>query len=92
MKSASVWASRMLTMLIAIPKKDTVFRIEMPRPTDEGGGGQMEEQHTQADPSKESEAPKEVRKMVFELNGSHFQNKATDRATRKFKTQRIALL
>ena len=34
----------------------------------------------------------ETKDLIFELHGSQFQNRAVDRATRKFKQQRMDYL
>ena len=61
---------------LAIPKKDTVFQLEIPRPADAEGTGTRGE---------------DVRRLIIELNGSDFQCRATDRATKKFKEHRTKL-
>ena len=69
----------MLTVL-AIPKKHAIFRFEIPQP--------VSTQNTIGD-----EAPKEETKaeraLVFELYGSQFENRAPDRATKKFKQRNM---
>ena len=70
---------------IAIPKKDTVFRVEVPRPVDAEGGERKDVGHLKVD------AAEEAPKVTFELNGTEFQCKATDRATKKFKEHRNKL-
>ena len=57
--------------LLAVPKEYTVFRFEVPFiEEDNDGDSQMTE------PQKP---------FIFELHGSQFQNRAADRAARKFK-------
>ncbi|THY32478.1 RNase P/MRP, p29 subunit [Aureobasidium pullulans] len=57
--------------LKTVPKENTVFRFEVPFvEEDNDGDSQM------ADPQKP---------FIFELHGSQFQNRAADRAARKFK-------
>ncbi|SLM40283.1 ribonuclease p complex subunit [Lasallia pustulata] len=64
--------------LKTIPKEYTVFRFEIPQPRGE---------------SRDSEdAGKKPINLVFELHGSQFMNRATDRATRKFKQRNLSNL
>ena len=65
-----------LTHPPAIPKKDTVFRFEVPFP---GGGG---EAAGEADDDAHSSKPTS---LIFELHGSQFQFRPADRANKKFK-------
>lgn len=58
-----------------IPKKDTVFRLEVPLPEDNG-------KPTPRD-KEEPELPKKP--LVFELHGNQFELRAADRANKKFK-------
>lgn len=70
----------MLTFL-AIPKKHTIFRFEIPQP--ESTQSLNEEEAT-------TEAKKEGNvNLVFELHGSQFENRAPDRATKKFKQRNM---
>ena len=59
-----------------LPKRNTVFRYEIPLPTVTGETG-SEEVH-QADEKPE-------RTLVFELHGNQFEFRPADRANRKFK-------
>lgn len=61
--------------MAAIPKEYTVFRFEIPQPQGEAGDGED-------DGKKHSN-------LVFELHGSQFMNRATDRATKKFKQRNL---
>ena len=71
-----------LTMLTvpAIPKKYTIFRFEIPQP--------VSTQSTMGDEAPE-EKTKAERALVFELHGSQFENRAPDRATKKFKQRNM---
>ena len=69
----------MLTFL-AIPKKHTIFRFEIPQP--ESTQSLNEEATTEA--KKEGNV-----NLVFELHGSQFENRAPDRATKKFKQRNM---
>jgi ribonuclease P protein subunit POP4 len=69
----------MFVLQIVIPKEHTVYRFEilLPAPTKD-------------DDDESNEIPagsdKEVtRPLVFELHGSQFENRAPDRANKKFK-------
>lgn len=68
-------------LVLAIPKKHTVFRFEIPQPPpspeetlEKAQGSQLE---TQLPP------------LQFELYGSQFEHRATDRATKKFKQRHM---
>ncbi|KAJ5897788.1 hypothetical protein N7504_008076 [Penicillium tannophilum] len=66
---------------IAIPKEHSVFRFTVPFPSStpvESAEGQQSQQ-----------GPKP---LVFELHGSQFENRATDRANKKFKWRNIDYL
>lgn len=58
-------------MRLAVPKEHTIFRFEIPlaAETTEGTVGE----------------DKSSRNLVFELHGSQFENRAPDRANKKFK-------
>lgn len=68
-----------LTILtvLAIPKRYTIFRFEIPQP--ESTQRLNEEEVARA---KTKDIPAH---LVFELHGSQFENRAPDRATKKFK-------
>ena len=63
-------------MVTALPKEHSVFRFEIPPPSTEPGG---EGQSLQD----------KGRKLVFELHGSQFENRAADRANRKCKQRNL---
>jgi len=63
-----------LSCAIAIPKKDTIFRFEVPLPEDEENTSSKQEK---SQPTKKP--------LVFELHGSQFEMRAADRANKKFK-------
>ena len=82
--------------ILAIPKKDTIFRFEVPLPEDDDNDGddihdanemQVEEGRKQDDTAeKTTEKQKNKKKpLVFELHGNQFQVRAADRANKKFK-------
>ena len=60
----------------AIPKEHTVFRFEIPQPQGEFREGENSSQ--------------KPHNLVFELHGSQFMNRATDRATKKFKQRNLS--
>lgn len=66
----------------AIPKRHTVFRVEIPQRT-------VSEQGNAVAGPESILAGSELEPLVFELYGSHFENRATDRATKKFKQRPI---
>ena len=60
----------------AIPKKDTIFRVEIPLPNS------AEEWVDAVDGDVDSARP---RSLVLELHGNQFEFRPADRANRKFK-------
>ncbi|KAL8824601.1 MAG: hypothetical protein Q9191_004945 [Dirinaria sp. TL-2023a] len=64
--------------LKTIPKRYTVFRIEIPQRT-------FSEDANSAAAPDTVHGELKIEPLVFELYGSHFENRATDRATKKFK-------
>ena len=65
--------------MVAIPKKHTIFRFEIPQP-----------ESTQSSNEGAAETDmKEEPALVFELHGSQFENRAPDRATKKFKQRNM---
>ena len=62
--------------MAAIPKEYTVFRFEVPQP--------------QGEPRDGEDDGKKACNLVFELHGSQFMNRATDRATKKFKQRNLS--
>ena len=89
--------------MIAIPKKDTVFRFEIPlvekEEEEEGEGAQVEGDAVQRDKMEVDATGMETgvritksKNLVFELHGSQFEHRPVDRATRKFKQHRMDYL
>jgi ribonuclease P protein subunit POP4 len=68
--------SRALIQAPAIPKKDTIFRVEIPFPNS------AEERVDAIDGDADPPRP---RNLVFELHGNQFEFRPADRANRKFK-------
>jgi ribonuclease P protein subunit POP4 len=60
---------------IAIPKKDTIFRLEVPLPPH---GDEAVVVH-------EARVKPEKKPLVLELHGNQFEMRAADRANKKFK-------
>jgi ribonuclease P protein subunit POP4 len=58
---------------IAIPKEHTVFKFTVPVPAE--GGDQKQDD--------------KALPLVFELHGNQFENRAVDRANKKFKWRNI---
>ncbi|MCJ1351207.1 MAG: hypothetical protein MMC33_001190 [Icmadophila ericetorum] len=68
--------------LKVVPKGKTVFRFEVPLPTPEGKEVvQMENGVSESRPTRKA--------LVFELHGSQFEARPTDRATKKFKQRTL---
>jgi ribonuclease P protein subunit POP4 len=65
---------------LAIPKKHTVFRFELEQPA--ARNPQVE--------GREVGAGEKLPNLVFEIYGSQFENRAADRATKKFKSKYLA--
>ena len=74
--------SQSLILEPAVPKCHTIFQFEIPQPrrTDVGLGSYTES----VEHSKFTH-----QNLIFELHGSQFENRATDRATKKFKQRRL---
>ena len=72
---------RKLIFDVAVPKGHTIFRFEIPQPAHgidtimQEGEGESE----QMEPDS----------LIFELHGSQFENRAPERATRKFKQRNM---
>ncbi len=86
---------------LAIPKKDTIFRVEVPLPEDDGqddddaGHGvtsQATEQDGGAETPKSEKKKKKKNPLVFELHGNQFQVRPADRANKKFKWRKMDYL
>ena len=73
----------MLTLWAAIPKGHTIFRFEIPQPSPEVDAAEN------GDVVDGREPDLTPPNLVFELHGSQFENRATDRATKKFKQRRL---
>ncbi|KAL9040968.1 MAG: hypothetical protein Q9214_004281 [Letrouitia sp. 1 TL-2023] len=66
-----------------IPKKYTIFQFQIPQPVSSA-------QDTKEDRMEVDGVDSSSRKpLIFELNGSQFENRATDRATKKFKQRNL---
>ncbi len=59
----------------AIPKKDTIFRFEVP----------VSEEEEEGTSSPEEIIKSRKKPLVFELHGNQFEMRAADRANKKFK-------
>ncbi|MCJ1459119.1 hypothetical protein MMC28_009496 [Mycoblastus sanguinarius] len=69
--------------LKTIPKRFTVFRFEVPQTDPEDAAAEEYAKGT------ENRAVSKRANLVFELHGSQFENRATDRATKKFKQRNM---
>ncbi|KAK2737427.1 hypothetical protein FQN57_007517 [Myotisia sp. PD_48] len=78
-----------------IPKEQTVFRFEIPVPHSQSASQERQiasgPPHSTAERSKEQCLDKSGN-LVFELHGSQFQNRAPDRASKKFKWKNLEYL
>lgn len=66
---------------VAIPKRDAIFRFEVPGPEGEEAGISLE---------KETRPAQQT--LVFELHGNQFEMRAADRANKKFKWKNMDYL
>ena len=81
----SVWKMTLISILLtvqtAVPKRHTIFRFDIPQ--------YIPLASTQVETTIDAgESSEQLPKMIFELHGSQFENRATDRATKKFKQRR----
>ncbi|MCJ1314141.1 hypothetical protein MMC25_007821 [Agyrium rufum] len=72
--------------LITIPKCHTLFKFQIPQPEPQAEG---QEEAILGDSSAQKPPAMMIPPMVFELHGSQFQNRAADRATKKFKPKHL---
>lgn len=70
--------------LKTVPKKHTVFRFEILRPGSDEDGIRREGRT-----SRDAEPNESLKNLIFELHGSQFENRAPDRATKKFKQKNM---
>ncbi|OAP62941.1 hypothetical protein AYL99_02168 [Fonsecaea erecta] len=63
-----------------LPKKNSVFRYEIPLPEDFEANDGPHQQH-----DEDEEGPQATRRLVFELHGNQFEYRPAERANRKFK-------
>lgn len=66
------------TLPVDMPKEQTVFKFEIPVPTDPTN-----------EQIQSSETPKN---LVFEIHGNQFENRPADRANKKFKWRNLDYL
>lgn len=70
---------------LALPKRHTVFRFDIPQPDPS-----KEQQETlTAELEEKEKGTSQPRNLIFELHGSQFENRPTDRATKKYKWQKM---
>jgi len=74
--------------LKVVPKEHSIFRFEVPQHSERSGEAQKAQIPQGVDIAVDS-AVLDVPPLVFELHGSQFANRATDRATKKFKQRRM---
>lgn len=79
-----IYSVARLTWRLVVPKKHTVFRFEIVQPGPSENGFRLEGRSRQeADPNHS------LQNLIFELHGTQFENRATDRATKKFKQKNL---
>jgi ribonuclease P protein subunit POP4 len=76
-------------VVVVVPKEHTVFRFEVPIvdvPLEKEDESKLGEGKVSEEEDTDMIGPKkdQLRPLVFELQGSNFETRATDRATRKF--------
>lgn len=83
------WAD-LRVLWTVIPKEHTVFRFEIPQPPRKGVVGDgVGTGEGQGEGEGEGEGVG-LRDLVFELHGSQFENRAPERATKKFKQRNMS--
>jgi len=73
---------RVLTCSAALPKRHSVFRVEIPQ-----ASGSLK---TVPAAENTGEGDSDSKSLAYEIHGSHFENRATDRATKKFKQRNMS--
>ena len=68
----------------AIPKKDSIFRIQIPRPQ-----SNQDEMPPDIDQAQDNSVEGSPPRLVLEVHGSQIEFRPVDRATRKFKQRRM---
>jgi len=71
-----------LTHWAALPKRHSIFRVEIPQATGLKSVPAAEKMATE-------EGDPDAKPLAYEIHGSHFENRATDRATKKFKQRNM---
>ena len=79
-------------MIAAIPKRGTVFRLEVPLLANNEGGNTEVLNDATADATEAGSRTTNAGNLVFELHGSQFESRPVERATKKFKQHRMDLL
>lgn len=69
---------------LVVPKKHTVFRFEISQPGPNEDGIRLEGRTR-----RDAESNQGLKFLIFELHGSQFENRPTDRATKKFKQKNM---
>ncbi|MCJ1416123.1 hypothetical protein MMC32_002458 [Xylographa parallela] len=73
-------------VLRIVPKRHSVFRFKVPHPRSAESSGEIAPPN---DVSVKVSTTEEPEYLIFELHGSHFEARPTDRATKKFKQRRM---
>jgi len=90
MFSFLLWCRSRWLMTTAIPKEQTIirFRVPLPKPAIDADADADADTETKEDGQKQFEA----KELVFEIHGNQFQNRAVDRAHKKFKWRNVEYL
>jgi ribonuclease P protein subunit POP4 len=90
----SIYQRSVLTQEVAVPKRHSIFRFEIPQPSSgfkkDVEGNDSGTVTMEAGVSVQARADvAEAKPLLFDLHGSQFESRATDRTTKKFKQRRM---
>ena len=80
----SIYSAAMLTWCSVIPKRNTIFRFEIQQHRPNEDAIRLEGRT-----ERDANPNHSMKNFIFELHGSQFENRATDRATKKFKNKNM---
>lgn len=81
--ATTLTSTHVLTFWAALPKRHSVFRVEIPQALG------LPKSVQAAEKMAEEEGGLASKSLAYEIYGSHFENRATDRATKKFKQRNM---
>lgn len=81
--ATTLTSTHVLTFWAALPKRHSVFRVEIPQALG------LPKSVQAAEKMAEEEGGLASKPLAYEIYGSHFENRATDRATKKFKQRNM---